>query len=155
VAYFAALLARTDDGWDASDIDLDAVDDLAGLADLMREVANDNDTVLLFIEQEDIWFAVVRVDAEDEDPRVFVSDAAAVSRSAYGDVLLSEEDSGFGEDEESLAPVGPSGDTDLLSDLGVGPAMLLKLCREDLLPADALAEIAERVGCAEELEAVR
>jgi putative tRNA adenosine deaminase-associated protein len=90
VAYFAALLARTEDGWDVSETDLDDVETLADLADLAREAAEDEETVLVFIEQEDAWFAVVRVDGE-EDPRVFVSDAAAASRSAYGELVLTEE----------------------------------------------------------------
>ncbi|WP_037601866.1 tRNA adenosine deaminase-associated protein [Streptacidiphilus rugosus] len=90
MAYFAALLARTEDGWDVSETDLDDVETLADLADLAREAAEDEETVLVFIEQEDAWFAVVRVDGE-EDPRVFVSDAAAASRSAYGELVLTEE----------------------------------------------------------------
>ncbi|MBF9070753.1 hypothetical protein I2501_22300 [Streptacidiphilus sp. NEAU-YB345] len=90
VAYFAALLARTEDGWDVSETDLDDVETLADLADLARGAAGDEETVLVFIEQEDAWFAVVRVDGE-EDPRVFVSDAAAASRSAYGELILTEE----------------------------------------------------------------
>jgi putative tRNA adenosine deaminase-associated protein len=99
VAYFAALLARTEDGWDVSETDLDDVETLADLADLAREAAEDEETVLVFIEQEDAWFAVVRVDGED-DPRVFVSDAAAASRSSYGELVLTDELLGReGEDE--------------------------------------------------------
>jgi putative tRNA adenosine deaminase-associated protein len=99
VAYFAALLARTEDGWDVSETDLDDVETLADLANLAREAAEDEETVLVFIEQEDAWFAVVRVDGED-DPRVFVSDAAAASRSSYGELVLTDELLGReGEDE--------------------------------------------------------
>jgi putative tRNA adenosine deaminase-associated protein len=93
VAYFAALLARTEDGWDVSETELDDVETLADLADLAREAAEDEETVLVFIEQEDSWFAVVRVDGE-EDPRIFVSDAAAASRSAYGEIVLTGRGSG-------------------------------------------------------------
>ncbi|KOG87495.1 hypothetical protein ADK38_25130, partial [Streptomyces varsoviensis] len=87
--YFAALLARTEDGWQASDTELDNVETLSDLADLARESAVDDDTVLVFIEQEDAWFAVVRVDGED-DPRVYLSDAAAATRSSYGAMLADE-----------------------------------------------------------------
>ncbi|WP_236653430.1 tRNA adenosine deaminase-associated protein [Streptacidiphilus melanogenes] len=73
-----------------SETDLDDVETLADLADLAREAAEDEETVLVFIEQEDAWFAVVRVDGED-DPRVFVSDAAAASRSSYGELVLTDE----------------------------------------------------------------
>jgi putative tRNA adenosine deaminase-associated protein len=99
VAYFAALLARTEDGWDVSETDLDDVETLADLADLAREAAEDEESVLVFIEQEDAWFAVVRVDGE-EDPRIFVSDAAAASRSSYGELVLTDELLGRDGDDE-------------------------------------------------------
>jgi putative tRNA adenosine deaminase-associated protein len=103
VAYFAALLARTEDGWDVSETELDDVETLADLADLAREAAEDEETVLVFIEQEDSWFAVVRVDGE-EDPRIFVSDASAASRSAYGEIVLTDElvGRGAGDDLDDL-----------------------------------------------------
>lgn len=193
MAYFAAVLARTEDGWDVSETELDNVETLADLADLAREAAEDDDTVLVFIEQEDSWFAVVRVDGE-EDPRIFVSDAAAAARSSYGDVVLTEElvgragDSEFddldslvteleesedGESVDALAassdeedddgpitgpggiPVGPLGDAELLSDFGVPAKDLLDLSGEGAVPSDALSEIADALGCAEVLEAVR
>jgi len=178
VAYFAALLTRTADGWEASDIDLDDVVDLDGLADLMRSSSAEDQISLLFVEQEDMWFGVVRVDGED-DARVFVSDAHAAVRSAYGEVLLGqllaatdtgvedllvltepdddELDEAEPDDEEAAdALTGPTGDADLLNDLGMTPEQLLELsAREGLLPTEALAEIAERAGCAEALESVR
>jgi putative tRNA adenosine deaminase-associated protein len=185
VAYFAAVLARTEDGWDVSETELDNVETLADLADLAREAAEDDDTVLVFIEQEDSWFAIVRVDGED-DPRIFVSDAAAAARSSYGDVVLTEElvgragDSEF-EDLDSLVdeledseptdseededeapatgpggvPVGPLGDSELLGEFGVSSTDLLELAGDGAEPGDALSEIADALGCAEVLEAVR
>ncbi len=175
VAYFAALLARSDEGWDASDVDLDDVADIDSLADVLRSSAYDDEPVLLFLEQEDMWFAVVRVDGED-DPRVFVSDAAAVARSAYGDVLLNrltedldelavlglaEDYASDGGDEDENGPRSrldnrPLGDADLLTDLGVPATMLYELCSGDgMLPTDALAEIADRAGFADALESMR
>lgn len=194
VAYFAALLKRSTDRWQARDADLDEIEDIAGLVEFMREVSDDEeeeeeepDTTVLLLEQEEHWFAVVRLDAE-EDPRVFVSDVAAVSRSAYGELLLSlsltpigsdgePEDEAEGdeaaadEDEEAppelddLAeiepderrplPSGPAGDPLLLEDFDVPAAKLAGLCRKGLLPADALAEVAEALGASEELEEVR
>ncbi|MFD5098638.1 tRNA adenosine deaminase-associated protein [Streptomyces albidochromogenes] len=88
--YFAALLARTEDGWKASDTELDDVETLSDLTDLAREATVDDDTVIVFIEQEDAWFGLVRVDGE-EDPRIYVSDAAAAARSSYGEILLTDE----------------------------------------------------------------
>ncbi|MFE3518683.1 hypothetical protein [Streptomyces sp. NPDC059166] len=88
--YFAALLARTEDGWEASDTELDDVETLSDLTDLAREASVDEDTVVVYIEQEDAWFGVVRVDGE-EDPRIYVSDASAAARSSYGEILLTDE----------------------------------------------------------------
>ncbi|MGW4379262.1 tRNA adenosine deaminase-associated protein [Kitasatospora sp. NPDC004531] len=186
MAYFAAVLARTGAGWDVSETELDDVETLADLTDLARETAEDDDTVLVFIEQEDAWFAVLRIDGED-DPRIFVSDAAAAARSSYGSVLtdelieqdgeadfddldglvaeLEEDDEATGEaadDEDDepaggrgATPVGPIGDSELLSEFGLGQAALLELAGEGAAPGDALGEIAEALGCGEVLEAVR
>ncbi|MDH6111635.1 putative tRNA adenosine deaminase-associated protein [Kitasatospora sp. MAP12-15] len=191
MAYFAAVLARTEDGWDVSETELDSVETLADLADLAREAAEDDNTVLVFIEQEDSWFAVVRVDGE-EDPRIFVSDAAAAARSSYGDVVLTEElvgragdsefddldslvteleesedaELGAGSDEEDDeddgpatgpggVPVGPLGDAELLTEFGISSTDLLDLSGEGAEPGEALSEIADALGCAEVLEAVR
>ncbi|MCM1965443.1 MULTISPECIES: hypothetical protein [unclassified Streptomyces] len=94
--YFAALLARTEDGWEASDMELDDVESLSDLIDLARSASVDDDTVVALIEQEDAWFGVVRVDGE-EDPRYYVSNASAASRSSYGSMLTDEL---LGKDEE-------------------------------------------------------
>ncbi len=100
VAYFAALLARYADEWQARDVDLDEVDDGIGLVEFIREACEDEDpdTAVVLLEREDAWFAVVRLDL-DEDPRVFASDLAGVSRSGYADLLIAT----------SLVPVGPDG----------------------------------------------
>jgi putative tRNA adenosine deaminase-associated protein len=175
--YFTALLARTDDGWEASDTELDDVESLDELAELAREAAPDDETVLVCIEQEGSWFGIVRVDGED-DPRVFVSDAARAMRSAYGEILMTDEllgrepedpgaldhlvdldgsEDGPGEDDadddeppEAEVPRGPLGDSKLLADLGIDADTVLKLT-----PDDALSEIADTLGCSEVLEAVR
>ena len=178
--YFAALLARTEDGWEASDTELDDVETLSDLTDLARE-ASDEDTVLVLIEQEDAWFGVVRVDGE-EDPRIYVSDAAAAARSSYGEILLTDEL--LGRDPEDLedlvdldgtedgdtsdddpeadaglmddpVPVGPLGDADILTDLGLSRKALLALSGDGALTGEALGEIADAIGCADVLEAVR
>ncbi|MFG2731521.1 hypothetical protein [Streptomyces canus] len=176
--YFAALLARTEDGWEASDTELDDVETLSDLADLAREAAAEDDTVLVLIEQEDAWFGVVRIDGE-EDPRIYVSDAAAAARSSYGEILLTDELLGKepdddpdldaldldgtedGEDEDDddpaaeagvsgeIVPHGPLGDAQVLDDLGVSEKQLRSLSE------DAVNEIAESLGASEVLETVR
>ncbi|MFE7170103.1 hypothetical protein [Streptomyces sp. NPDC057616] len=174
--YFAALLARTEDGWEASDTELDDVETLSDLADLAREASTEDDTVLVLIEQEDGWFGVVRVDGED-DPRIYVSDAAAAARSSYGEILLTDELLGRepgdddadldsldldgtedGEDEDDgdedgpsaeAVPHSPVGDVEILDDLGVSAKELR------ILDEDALSAIAEALGASEVLETVR
>jgi putative tRNA adenosine deaminase-associated protein len=174
--YFAALLARTEDGWEASDTELDDVETLSDLADLAREASPDDDTVLVLIEQEDAWFGVVRIDGED-DPRIYISDAAAAARSSYGEILLTAELLGKepgddGPDLDSLdldgtedgepddddddgtaaeaVPHSPVGDTEILDDLGVSEKELRALGADD-----ALNSIAEALGASEVLETVR
>ncbi|MFE5407159.1 tRNA adenosine deaminase-associated protein [Streptomyces sp. NPDC004596] len=177
--YFAALLARTEDGWEASDTELDDVETLSDLADLAREASPEEDTVLVLIEQEDAWFGVVRVDGE-EDPRIYVSDAAAAARSAYGELLLTDEllgrepgaddgpdldaldldgtEDGESEDDEDetdgasadAVPHSPVGDSEILDDLGISEKELRTLEADD-----ALGTIAEALGASEVLETVR
>ncbi|MEU9572218.1 hypothetical protein AB0D62_20470 [Streptomyces massasporeus] len=178
--YFAALLARTEDGWEASDTELDDVETLSDLADLAREASPDEDTVLVLIEQEDAWFGVVRVDGE-EDPRIYVSDAAAAARSSYGEILLTDEllgrdpDDGDvldaldldgtedGEsdedDDDAEAGAGTAGATDVPHG-PVGDALILDdlgVSEKELrlMSTDAVTEIAESLGASETLETVR
>ncbi|WP_406457366.1 hypothetical protein OH768_25745 [Streptomyces sp. NBC_01622] len=177
--YFAALLARTEDGWEASDTELDDVESLSDLAELAREASPEDDTVLVLIEQEDAWFGVVRIDGED-DPRIYVSDAAAAARSSYGEILLTDELLGRDPDDDDVVdldsldldgtedgdteedddedgtssaeavPHSPVGDRQILDDLGVGEKELLLLDADD-----ALSSIAEALGASEVLETVR
>ncbi|MFJ9142119.1 tRNA adenosine deaminase-associated protein [Streptomyces griseus] len=183
--YFAALLARTEDGWEASDTELDDVETLSDLTDLAREASVDEDTVLVYIEQEDAWFGVVRVDGE-EDPRIYVSDASAAARSSYGEILLTDEmlgrepgaedeiaaleqlvDLDGTEDGEPERPTPAAADQDddapdpdavpagPIGELGVLADLGMSEKELLTLQTDALAEIAEAVGAAEVLESVR
>ncbi|MFF9913318.1 hypothetical protein [Streptomyces sp. NPDC013457] len=175
--YFAALLARTEDGWEASDTELDDVETLSDLIDLAREASIDDDTVIVFIEQEDAWFGVLRIEGED-DPRIYVSDGAAAARSSYGEILTKEILGDDLDDDDTLddlnldgtedgepldrdddedeagasvdaVPAAPVGDRLLLADLGMSESQLQEL------DGDALAEIADALGAAEVLETVR
>ncbi|MFG2997575.1 hypothetical protein [Streptomyces sp. NPDC048340] len=182
--YFAALLARTEDGWEASDMELDDVESLSDLIDLARAAAVDDDTVVALIEQEDAWFGVVRVDGE-EDPRYFVSNASAASRSSYGS-MLTDELLGSDEEDDELDELDLDGtedgeadpiasftdeeDDDEDEEAGSGaepvpagplgdPRLLddLGVSHKQLmtLDGDALSEIAESLGATDVLEAVR
>jgi putative tRNA adenosine deaminase-associated protein len=179
--YFAALLARTEDGWEASDTELDDVESLSDLAELAREASTDDDTVLVLLEQEDAWFGVVRVDGE-EDPRLYVSDAVAASRSSYGEILMNELiGREYGDDDVDLdsldldgtedgEPEGSTSDEDGSTEadgpdaVASGPLGDAELLGDlgvpgrelrTLEPGDALGGIAEALGASEMLEAVR
>ncbi|MEU0392375.1 hypothetical protein ABZ208_06285 [Streptomyces sp. NPDC006208] len=178
--YFAALLARTQDGWEASDTELDDVETLSDLTDLAREASVDEDTVLVFIEQEDAWFGVIRVEGE-EDPRIFVSDAAAAARSSYGEILTNELLGGDDDDpaddldaldldgtEDGEPEADDPDDEDRVSVAAgesvpagpVGDREILRdlgLSEKELLAldTDALMEIADALGAGEVLETVR
>ncbi len=180
--YFAALLARTEDGWEASDTEIDDVETLSDLAELARESSPEDDTVLVLIEQEDAWFGVVRIDGED-DPRIYVSDAAAAARSSYGEILLTDELLGRDPDadepdldaldldgtEDGETDNDPDADDDEPDDTSaeavphgpVGDTQILDdlgVGEKELRALDAdeaLGAIAEALGASEVLETVR
>lgn len=185
VSYFTAVLARAGHGWRGLDVEVDAGDTLDGLADLLRSSAPAAAPVLAVLEREDAWFALVRVDGED-DVRVFVSDMGAASRSTFADLLAPAADVEVAVDDDDAAPSPPvpdpddevevedvdvdddgetevpddpapwAGDPDLLDDLGVDGRRLAELATEKGDdPAAVLAEVGEECGFAEHLEALR
>lgn len=147
MSYFTAVLAREGRKWFAHDIDIESAGSLSELADQLRQFAHDDEPVLAFVEREDAWWGVVRVDG-DEDPRVFVSDAVDASATAYSEIFAIE-----GEDDEELA--GCAGDFDVLSDLGTPPERLQEMCDDQWLPIDALSEVSEAGGFADVLDSLR
>jgi len=159
VTYFAALLARYGEDWKGQEVDLDQVEDLDTLAEVMADPVDVADPALLLVEQEDEWFAVVRVDNDDVEPRVFVSDVRAVATSSLRSVLLpplvadAADPGDVNGEAAELTPAGP--DPGLLDDLGVGEDALLEMCGAGLLPADALTSLAEQAGCLPALERLR
>ena len=150
MSYFTAVLAREGRLWTVHDLDVDAEADLAELTVDLRAVAEADEPVLLLVEREDAWWAVVRVDGE-EDPRVFISDIAGAAASTYAEVLAL----GDPDEEEDTAPGTCGGDLDVLADLGTPPETLTEMCEDEMLPMDALAAVAERAGFAEVLDALR
>ena len=170
--YFAAAVTRTAQGWAAQEVDFEPVEDLDGLADLLRDYATDeggdmNRPTVLFVEEDDEYFAVVRVDGE-ADPRVFLSDGRAVTHSDMARLMHEgiaaaaleiEDDEGEDpeEDDEGIRPEAePVGDSDLLTDLGTSPERLLELCAEEgLLPADVITSLCERMGSLDVVDEIR
>ena len=172
MSYFAAAVVRGSDGWTAAEIDLNGAADVDEIADRLRDVDPDADVSLLFVESDDAYLAILRLD-EGEDLRVFGSDSAFAEESRLGAVLLGEVEepaleidevaveaarAGRGEPEEPAAEpdADPVGDPDLLADLGVPAQRLLALCaHEGMLPSDVTAEICQALGCGDELEELR
>jgi putative tRNA adenosine deaminase-associated protein len=172
VSYFAAAVVRGSDGWAASEIDLNGAADIDEIADRLRDVDPDADVSLLFVESDDAYLAILRLD-DGEDLRVFGSDSAFAEESRLGAVLLGdveepalEIDEVAGEEAEPAeeepeeppadADADPLGDPDLLADLGVPAHRLLALCaHEGMLPSDVTAEICQALGCGDELEELR
>ena len=168
--HFAAAFSRRPSGWSGEELDLKDVEDLDGVIEEMRQYGDDADLQLLFVEEDDEWFAVVRLD-EDGDPRVFLSDGRATESSKLGalfgeaaevveprdDIDEDDEEGEEDDEEESVQTTGdPVGDADLLSDLGTPAARLLELCAEEgQLPADVISAVCENAGCLEALDALR
>ncbi|TDQ55493.1 putative tRNA adenosine deaminase-associated protein [Actinorugispora endophytica] len=164
MSVFSAVFSRSPKGWTGAEVDLTEVEGIDDVADLMRDTAAamgaGEEGMLLFAEADDEWFGIVRVD-DRNDPRVFLSDVRAVRGHPVA-LLFLETGAAPEPEEEDAEGTGqtpypdPSGDTGLLADFGTSGAELVALTlREGLLPADALAEVADRAGFAEALDALR
>jgi putative tRNA adenosine deaminase-associated protein len=173
VSTFAAAVARGKNGWTASELDLSGVADIDEVVDRLRDAEPDADVSLLFVEADDQYLVILRLD-EGEDLRVFGSDSAFAEESRIGAMLLGEveapaleiddlaappadDDEEEAEEEPASDPdVDPVGDADLLTDLGITAHRLLSLCSsEGMLPSDVTAEICQFLGCADELDDLR
>jgi len=172
-AHFAAAAVRAKSGWSAAELDLDGLADIDEVADQLRDVDPDASVSLLFVEADDTYLVVLRLD-EGEDLRVFGSDSVFAEESRLGALLLSDVespaleidlddpavDSDIDDDSEDKPAADPTadpvGDADLLSDLGVSAHKLLQLCATDgMLPSDITAELCQMIGCGDEVEELR
>ncbi|BCB80442.1 hypothetical protein GCM10022251_04020 [Phytohabitans flavus] len=172
MSYFAAAVARGSTGWVASELDLTGAADIDEVVDQLRDVDPDADVALLFVESDDSYLAILRLD-QGEDLRVFGSDSVFAEESRIGALLLGDVKAPALEIDEVTNPpaatgdeaapppaagpdVDPVGDPELLADLGVSAHQLLSLCAHDgLLPADVTAEICQVLGCADGVEELR
>ena len=169
---FAAAVARGKNGWTASELDLTGLADIDEVVDRLRDAEPDADLSLLFIQADDLYRVILRLD-EGVDLRVFGSDSAFADESRTGSLLLGEIEAPAleiddlavpnapGDEDEVAEPAAdpdadPVGDAELLADLGVSAHRLLQLCgQEGMLPADVTAEICQRLGCGDELDELR
>jgi putative tRNA adenosine deaminase-associated protein len=174
VSTFAAAVARGKNGWTASELDLTGLADIEEVVDRLRDVEPDAELSVLFVEADDQYLVILRLD-EGEDLRVFGSDSVFAEESRIGSLLLgeieapaleiddltvpppAEDDEDDDADEPATDPdADPVGDAELLTDLGVTAHRLLQLCaQEGTLPSDVTAEICQRLGCGDEMEELR
>ena len=158
--YFAAALAQSADGWRGREIDMDNVEDLDALVETLRDLS-EGGTVLFFLEENDEYLAIVRIDG-DLDPRTFISDDRAVGTSALAalvmeDVAPPEEVETDEDDDEGTRPDAEvAGDTEIVASFGTSGERLVGLCAtEGMLPADIVTAICEKAGCADVLDELR
>jgi putative tRNA adenosine deaminase-associated protein len=172
VSYFAAAAVRGSKGWSATELDLSGAADVEEVADRLRDVDPEADLSLLFVESDDTYLVIMRLD-QGEDLRVFGSDSIFAEESRLGALLLGDieipaleiEDADqltAGAEEPATGQptaepdVDPVGDADLLADLGVSAHQLLALCaHEGMLPSDVTAEVCQTLGCGDEVEELR
>ncbi|GAA2593311.1 hypothetical protein GCM10010435_85350 [Winogradskya consettensis] len=170
VSTFAAGVARGKNGWTASEVELTGVADIDEVVDRLRDAEPDAELSLLFVEADDQYLVIMRLD-EGDDLRVFGSDSAFADESRLGALLLADVEAPALEIDELAAPQGdddederpaadpdadPVGDVELLADLGISSHRLLTLCGlEGMLPADVTAEICQKLGAGDELEELR
>jgi putative tRNA adenosine deaminase-associated protein len=169
VSYFAAAAVRGEKGWSAAEVDLVGVADIEEVADRLRDVDPDATVSVLFVESDDAYLVVLRLD-EGEDLRVFGSGGAFAEESRLGALLLGDVETAVPDLDEVVAeateevavaaPVDPDvepiGDADLLADLGVPAARLLALCaQEGMLPSDVTAELCIAIGAGDAVDQTR
>lgn len=138
-------------------MDCQSVDDAA---DLLRDFHDD--VRLLAVEQDDSYAVLLRLDAVDDDARVFLSDGHAADEYPLA-ALFADELAEIGGDElsqdEDAPPArdsAPFGDPAIVEDLGTSATELLALCaREGTLPVDVLYAVSEKAGAGEVFEDLR
>ena len=114
MSYFTAVIASDGRQWRPRDVEVEDATSLDDLADTLRTVGHGDRPVLALLEHEDEWFALVRVDGED-DPRVFVSDMPAASRGAFAELLAPA-----AELEAAVRSVSSPGRSDVTAGWGLG-----------------------------------
>ena len=175
MSYFAAAVIRDGDEWSASEISLADAADIEDVADRLRDVKPEADISLLFVESDDAYLVILRLD-QGEDLRVFGSDVAFAEESRLGTLLLGDigepvvelaaaelqaaevvsESADASSEPAAPTDADPVGDTDLLADLGVPATRLLEWCgHEGMLPSDITAQVCQALGCGDEVEELR
>ncbi|KJE19993.1 putative tRNA adenosine deaminase-associated protein [Frankia torreyi] len=159
----AIAIARDHGRWSVHDLDPAGAEDLDALTDTMRDFGDD--TIVAFLEEDDEYLAIVRLGADEPDPKVFLSDrrvliTSELAERLFADALPSMAGLATEDDEDddtsALTQAAPVGDLDLLVDLGTSEEALLELIGEEgMLPADLISALSERAGAGEILDDAR
>ncbi|MEU3020496.1 MULTISPECIES: tRNA adenosine deaminase-associated protein [unclassified Nocardiopsis] len=158
---FAAVFSPNGGTWRGTEVDLGDVGAIDDVTDLMLDLATDwgSDLTLLFVDADDEWLAVVRMDESGPDPRVYLSDGRVVHDHPLAGVLSEAGGLGASLPEESAGSrpdPRPVGDGHILSDLGVTEDELAELSvGGGVLPGDMIAVVAERSGFVDLLDTMR
>jgi putative tRNA adenosine deaminase-associated protein len=160
MSHFACVLARSGGRWRAVEVSLEDCESLIDIADIAADV--DGELRLLFVEQDDEYAGIVRVDDPDEEPRAFLSDGHAADAYPIA-ALIAEDLTEIGEDElsddEDAPPAhdsAPFGDAEIVDDLGTSAVDLISMCaHEGTLPMDVLVAVCEKAGCGEAFDELR
>lgn len=162
----AVAVNRTGSTWTASEVDVDDVDtldDLIDRLDALDDNEGDDAVTVVFVEEDDEWLGLVRVNIETlRDPGVFLSDSRVLATSTlaerlFGDALpvivpVDDDD----EDTSGRPDAQPAGEPGLMADLGTAGDVLVELCAEEgMLPGDVVATLCERAGCLDVLDELR
>jgi putative tRNA adenosine deaminase-associated protein len=160
MSYFAVALTRSGGRWRGLDVDLDGCESLSDLGDVLADLRGD--IRLLFIEQDDEYAAIVRLDARDSEPRAFLSDGHAADSYPMAELIADDLDAVTSEpdpDDEDVPPVhesAPFGDASIVEDLGTAASDLIAMCvHQGTLPVDVLVAVCEKAGCVDEFETLR
>ncbi|EIV94522.1 tRNA adenosine deaminase-associated protein [Frankia sp. QA3] len=158
----AIAIAQDHGRWSVHDLDPAGAEDLDALTDTMRDFGDD--TIVAFLEEDDEYLAIVRLGADEPDPKVFLSDRRVLITSELAERLFADalpSMAGLTTDDEdddtsALTQAAPVGDLDLLADLGTSEEALLELIGEEgMLPADLISALSERAGAGEILDDAR
>jgi putative tRNA adenosine deaminase-associated protein len=160
VNHFAVVLARAQDEWRAVEVSLDDCESVTDIADLARD--EPGTLRLVLVEQDDEYAAIVRVDDDDDEPRVFLSDGHAADAYPLAAVIAEDLIEIGGDelsDDEDAPPAhdsAPFGDAEIAEDLGTPAPTLLAMCaQEGTLPIDVLVAVCEKAGCGEVFDDLR
>ncbi len=160
MSYFAVVLSRVNGRWSAAEVKLDDCESAFDVADLIRDVPGQ--VRLLAVEQDDEYAVLARLDHDEDDLQVFLSNGHAADEYPMAEMFAENLDEIGGDDlsDDEDAPyahdTAPFGDASVVADLGTSAAQLLALCaHEGTLPIDLLAAVCEAAGCLAVFEAIQ